>query len=563
MYTSCMHIYFSGIGGVGLGPLAEIALDAGHAISGSDLQASPMTEQLAGRGVSVHIGQDGTAIASEHETRPIDWFVYTAALPEDHVELVYAREHGIRTSKRDELLAQIIAEKNLKLIAVAGTHGKTTTTGMLVWAFRELGLPLSYSVGASLSFAPSGQYDTASEFFVYECDEYDRNMLHFEPFVSVITSLDYDHPDTYPTPTEYHNAFVAFMEQSEYSFLWEKDLHALETPDIAASYEAYDEHMELGIFTLAGEHVRQNAFLVERALHRLFPDIEKERLLAALNSFPGTGRRFEKLADNLYSDYGHHPAEIAATLQMARELSDYVVLVYQPHQNIRQHELKNQYSDCMELAEEIYWLPTYLSREDPNLPVLTSEELSANVTNSSSVCIADMNENLWGTITYYRDKGYLVVVMGAGSIDEWVRTQLAIKQAAGVLLVNPEGSFIMQHRDDKPTITNPGKVTVFGGSVEPGESARDAALRELIEETNLRPQSEDLIYLATLFQEKAIDGLSRWCTYYVLNNISTDGFEIYEGQEYLVVTPEERESFPLSHNAKRLIDIYLEQASTK
>lgn len=558
-----MHIYFSGIGGVGIGPLAEIARDAGYEVSGSDLQSSPMTEQLTEASVPVSIGQDGSQIAARHAGQPIDWFVYTAALPADHPELVFARDHGIRTSKRDELLATILKEKNLKLIAAAGTHGKTTTSGMLIWAFQQLGIPLSYSVGTRLSFAPSGKYDSASEFFVYECDEYDRNFLHFEPFVSILPSLDYDHPDTYPTVEEYQNAFVAFLEQSGYSFLWEKDLRALEHPDIQASYEAYDEHMDLGIFSLAGEHVRQNAFLVERALHRLFPELEKDQVIAALNNFPGTSRRFEKLADNLYSDYGHHPKEIAATLQMARELSDHVVLVYQPHQNIRQHELKNQYSDCMELAEEIYWLPTYLSREDPELPILTPDELSANLTNSSSVCVADMNEGLWGTITYYRDKGYLVLVMGAGSIDEWVRTQLAIKQAAGILLIDPEGNFVMQHRDNKPTITNPGKVTVFGGSVEIGESIREAAMRELTEETSLRPTSNDLTYLTTLFQEKAVDGLSRWCTYYVLQNVSTDGFEIYEGQEYLIVAPDQRDSFPLSHNAKRLTDIYLQQAATK
>jgi UDP-N-acetylmuramate--alanine ligase len=103
-----MHIYFSGVGGVGLGPLAEIALDAGYEISGSDLHASVMTEQLTAQGVTVHIGQDGQAIATEHETHPIDWFVYTAALPDNHPELVFAHENGIKTSKRDELLATIL-----------------------------------------------------------------------------------------------------------------------------------------------------------------------------------------------------------------------------------------------------------------------------------------------------------------------------------------------------------------------------------------------------------------------------------------------------------------------
>jgi len=418
-----MHIYFSGLGGVGIGPLAEIAHDAGYTVSGSDVQQSLMTDQLQQNGITVAIGQDGSQIAAAHEQSPIDWFVYTAALPDDHAELVFARENGIRVSKRDELLATIIREKGLKLIAVSGTHGKTTTTGMLVWALKQLGLPVSYSVGATLSFGPSGHFDSASEYFIYECDEFDRNMLHFSPYLSLITSLDHDHFDTYPKLEDYQQAFVQFLEQSEYSLLWEKDLRYLQA-DPRADLEAYDELMDLSHLKLAGDHTRHNAYLVERALRRLFPDIFHGQIVDALNSFPGTGRRMEKLADNLYSDYGHHPVEIKATLQLARELSDRVVLVYQPHQNIRQHEVRSEYTDCMVDAEEIYWLPTYLSREDPQLEVLTPQQLSENLVNKDVVHVAEMDDSLWQSIEQARASGKLVLVMGAGSVDSWVRSKL-------------------------------------------------------------------------------------------------------------------------------------------
>ena len=420
-----MNVYFSGVGGVGIGPLMEIAADAGYDVAGSDAHKSLMTELLEARGLAMHIGQDHAHIAARHAAQPIDWLVYTAALPADHPELLFAQEHGIRVSKRDEFLSELLAEKQLKLLAVAGTHGKTTTSGMLVWVFQQLNIPLSYSVGTTLSFAESGRYDMESEFFVYECDEYDRNMLHFEPYLSIIPSLDYDHPDTYPSLQAYQDAFVDFIEQSDYTLMWEKDLRALEVPDIRASMEAYDEHMELSHLTLPGSHVRHNAFLVERACRRLFPDIPKAAVVAAINSFPGTGRRFEKLADNLYSDYGHHPVEIAATLQLARELSQHVVLVYQPHQNIRQHEIHSQYTDCMIDAETIYWLPTYLSREDPALEILTPEQLIGGLDNSSSAMAAELNDTLWQTLERARDDGKLVLVMGAGSIDEWAREKLA------------------------------------------------------------------------------------------------------------------------------------------
>ena len=127
-----MRIYFSGIGGVGIGPLAEIAFDAGYSILGSDIHAGLMTQELEKRGIAISYDQSGEFLRAQHADKPIDWLVYTAALPDDHPELVAARQLGIHTAKRDELLSEIIREKNLKLIAVAGTHGKTTTTGLIV-----------------------------------------------------------------------------------------------------------------------------------------------------------------------------------------------------------------------------------------------------------------------------------------------------------------------------------------------------------------------------------------------------------------------------------------------
>lgn len=419
-----MRIYFSGIGGVGIGPLAEIARDAGYDVLGSDLHESPLTTALQTSGVPVFIGQSGEEIARAHAEQPIDWLVYTAALPPDHPELVFAREHGIRTSKRDELLAEIIKQKDLKLIAISGTHGKTTTTALLVWTLQQLGTPVSYAVGTTLPFGPSGAFDPASRYFVYECDEYDRNMLHFYPHLAVIPSLDHDHFDIYPTADDYRAAFTQFLEQSDYAILWEHDRRYLHTPNIRTDLEAYDELMDLTHITLPGDHNRHNAFLIEQAVQHLLPNVNHSALVEAINSFPGSGRRFEKLADNLYSDYGHHPAEIAATLQLAREISDHVVLVYQPHQNSRQHEIADDYASSMVLAEKIYWLPTYLSREDPALEILTPEQLISHLTNKDAAEPADLNDELWDNITAHRKAGHLVLVMGAGSVDEWIRKEV-------------------------------------------------------------------------------------------------------------------------------------------
>jgi UDP-N-acetylmuramate--alanine ligase len=417
-----MHIYFCGIGGVGIGPLAEIAHDAGYEVSGSDRARSQTTTELEARGVTVSYDQSGANLRAVHTATPIDWFVYTASLPSDHAELILAAQLGIKTAKRDELLNHIITDKKLRLIAVAGTHGKTTTTAMLVWTFQQLGIPVSYSVGSTLTFGLGGKFDPQSDYFIYECDEYDRNFLHFSPYVSVITSIDYDHPDTYPTQAEYAAAFNQFIDQSMHTIIWERDtIINIHVPTGAWCLN----DSEVMKFALAGSHNRANATLAAKACEYLHVE-PAEMVHAALDSFPGSSRRFEKLAENLYSDYGHHPAEIAATLQLAREVSDHVVLVYQPHQNTRQHQVRSHYTSCMELADTIYWLPTYQTREDPNLPILTPQELSATLKNRERVKYAELDDSLWAAIQTERQAGNLVLCMGAGTIDAWVRQNLTI-----------------------------------------------------------------------------------------------------------------------------------------
>lgn len=414
-----MNIYFSGIGGVGIGPLAEIAHDTGYTVYGSDQQSTLMTSQLEEKGIAIHIRQDGSFLRQVHNENTIDWFVHTAALPNNHPELVIARELGIKTAKRDELLAHIIQEKNLKLIAVAGTHGKTTTTGMLVWALQQLGIPVSYSIGTTISFGSSGHYVAESEYFVYECDEFDRNFLHFSPYLSVITSIDYDHPDTYPTEDDYRTAFQQFIEKSRTTIMWQSDADYVK--NLSSSYTITLPEQSVLSLSLPGAHNRRNATLVLHALEELHIG-SKAEYNTAIESFPGTDRRFERLAENLYSDYGHHPIEITATLQMAKEYANEVVLVYQPHQNIRQHETRDQYTDeVFHDADTVYWVPTYLSREDPNLPILTPEELTHNLSN---VEIAELNDDLWEKVKQARQDGKLVLMMGAGSIDEWLRKSL-------------------------------------------------------------------------------------------------------------------------------------------
>lgn len=416
-----MNIYFSGIGGVGIGPLAEVASDAGYHVQGSDLAETAVTKQLRDRGITVHIGQEGDFLRERHNHQPIDWFVYTSALPADHAELVVAQELGIKTVKRGELLKHIIAEKNLKLLAVAGSHGKTTTTAMFVWMLQQLGIPVSYSIGTILPFGPSGQYTPDSQYFIYECDEYDRNFLQYYPQLSLITSIGYDHPDTYPTEADYIEAFQQFIAQSDHLIIWQADNTLLDAT--ASDGWILDHNETLQNITLPG-HNRRNATLIAKAAEYL-QIASLDQAAKALNTFPGTSRRFERLAPGLYTDYAHHPTEVASTLQMARELNDHVVVVYQPHQNTRQHSVRNQYPDSFRLADEVYWLPTYLSREDTSLATLQPRDFIETLQNTTAYP-AELNDELWRHIKAALNEGKLVLCMGAGTIDEWVRLRAAM-----------------------------------------------------------------------------------------------------------------------------------------
>jgi UDP-N-acetylmuramate--alanine ligase len=387
-----MHIFFCGIGGSGLSGLAHLALDLGFVVSGSDLQNSQNIKELATRGATIFLGQkDSQNIKNLNQKQKIDWFVQTAAIKPNHPELQFvqklqelqkkvesqkaisspipnsnkldhslekvqnnsnhssnqqnwakslAQNSQIKISKRDEFINFVIREKNLKLIAVAGTHGKTTTTGILVWLFKKLEIPISYLVGSNITFGSSGQFQEKSKYFILECDEFDRNFLKFEPEIAIIPSLDYDHPDTYLTQEDYLQAFWQFLNQVKSQIIpaneviekireMRKEGKFFENKAIKIA-GGFGNLEVLDKINLIGLHNRQNAELALFAItvvlklrgdqKSLEIGFEKYKLYDKINTFPGTDRRFQKLGENIYSDYAHHPSEIAATLELAREI---------------------------------------------------------------------------------------------------------------------------------------------------------------------------------------------------------------------------------------------------
>lgn len=433
-----MRIFISGIGGTGMAPLAEMAFDAGIKIIGSDQKHSPQTAELEKRGARIVYKQTRDSIADIFAQDPFDWFIHSSAIPDDSEELKFVREQRVRGSKRDDFLAQFIDDHHLKLVAIAGTHGKTTTTSMLVWAFRELGIPASWSVGSTLSFANAGHYDGASEYFLYEADEYDRNFLAFYPYVSGVSALDYDHPDIYPTQESYDEAFRQFTRQSQRTILWKSASDQLfgvddrGDPNVVSGIEVlYPAMVDINHITLPGQKIREDATLALTILSQI-TDVNLDILTEVINRYPGADRRFEKLRENLYSDYGHTPAEIKATLQKARELAGErkVVVVYQPHQNLRQREIveKGGYGETFADADAVFWLPTYLIRGDlvDGAPkILSPHDLFNGLTERDKFQPAEMDDALWSQISRAFADGAIVIAIGAGPIDAWLRENVA------------------------------------------------------------------------------------------------------------------------------------------
>lgn len=427
-----MHIYISGIGGAGVGPLAQIALQAGYTVSGSDKQESQYIDYLKKHGVSdIHIGQDYDAIAAVHNKTPIDWFIYTSALPlenPDAPELKFCAEQNIKTSKRDEFLNQFLSDKKLKLIAVAGTHGKTTTTALTVWLFKQLGLPISYLLPAKTGFAEMGEYDAASEYFVYECDEFDRNFLAFEPHISLITGVSWDHHEIFPTREDYQSAFREFIEQTDKTFIWNEDADYLELNISMKTWVLPTTDPAISTITLLGAYNRYDAWLAVKAVHQA-TNQPIDTLLEIVNRFPGLSRRMELITPNLYSDYAHTPEKIrgcmSVALEMAAEKGQDLVVVYEPLTNRRQHYMIDDYKDCFDGALKVYWIPSYLAREDQSQRIIAPSELISHLSDPSIAVASERDTELKHEIKKHLEAGALVVGMAGGggnSLDDWLRS---------------------------------------------------------------------------------------------------------------------------------------------
>lgn len=437
-----MHVYFSGIGGAGIGPLALIAHKASFEVSGSDKQDSSYIHYLHTQGIdNIHIGQSFQQIAEIHKRHPIDWLVYSSAVSkeqgEEAPELRFCRENGIKATRRNEFLNALLKENKFKLVAIAGTHGKTTTTAMAVWLFKQLGIPESHTLAAKTSFADMAEFSAGSEYFIYEADEYDQNFLAFHPYISLITGIDWDHPDVFPTREDYLAAFRRFLGQSRAAVLWNADMDRLGLQPAGRLTQVREADPEINAkLHLPGLVNRMNAWMVAHAAHQLTGQ-PLDELLPHLDRFPGVARRFEKIAPNIYSDYAHTPPKIRGALQLAHEVAGKnVVVVYEGLHNTRQHFIKDELKHLFGNVKQLYIVPSYLAREDKSLRLLTPDDLRQLLngqTQTRTQAVA-LDDNLKAQIQKHAGGGDVVLCLtagGGGSLDEWLRANFALNNTKG------------------------------------------------------------------------------------------------------------------------------------
>jgi UDP-N-acetylmuramate--alanine ligase len=390
------RLHFIAIGGAGMSGLALVCKSLGAKVTGSDRAESSYMERLRAAGIKAQLGHDAGQVPKRAEV------VVSTAVPEDNPELARARERGQRVIHRGELLAELCERR--RLLAIAGTHGKTTTAAMCIWALRETGADPAFFLGGELpEAAPDGGTLNASwgegEWVVAEADESDGSFLRLRPEIAVVTNLELDHHSRWTSLAELSEAFAAFCApasavvvgpeveipgreaQTVLSFGLEPepdeppveaDLLATQIsfgPGGGSAFWAHgadiDTQMLLGV---PGRHNVANALAAMGALTLIGAD--PEACADALEPFPGVARRLELKGEangaRIYDDYAHHPTEVEATLRAARELAPgRLIAAFQPHLYSRTKALATEFGEALAEADEIAVLDVYPAREEP------------------------------------------------------------------------------------------------------------------------------------------------------------------------------------------------------
>jgi UDP-N-acetylmuramate--alanine ligase len=362
------RLHFVGIGGAGMSGLALVCRELGATVSGSDRADSSYMERLRAAGHAPVVGHDAANLPEGVEV------IASTAIDESNPELSLARERGLTLRHRGELLAELCAEK--RLIAIAGTHGKTTTTAMLAWALRKIGADPAFFVGGEVpGMGPSGAAANAGwgegEWVVAEADESDASFLELRPEIAVITNVEMDHHSRWGSLAELRDAFTRFAAGANAAVLPEDERHIDHLMggkgDARVFTEGSPGPAELLLMT-PGAHNALNARAALAAAE--LAGFDADAVAAALADFPGVHRRLELKGERdgarVYDDYAHHPTEVRAALTALRGLGpSRLVVAFQPHLYSRTRALSGQFGAALALADEAVVLDVYPAREEP------------------------------------------------------------------------------------------------------------------------------------------------------------------------------------------------------
>jgi len=375
------RIHFIGIGGIGMSALARLFLHEGKTVSGSDAHQTDLTKKLSEEGIEVSYDQSANNIQSKGSDPLLGLVVYTEAMAEDNPELVAARAEGIKTVNYFEALGMVANE--YYLIAVAGTHGKSTTTSMLTDVLEEAGLDPSAIIGSLRSKTGSNYRAGKSKYMIVEACEYRRDFMHLRPDVLVITNVELEHVDYYKDLADVQSAFRELAE-----FVPEDGAVVCDTSDLALqpivtglSCQLIDYRQFVNPFLklrLPGVHNRLNAAAATGVAD--FLKIDQEVVDSALKNYAGIWRRFEYKGDvnnaPVYDDYSHHPTEVKAAIAGARELypEKKITVVFQSHTYSRTRELFSDFVSALSKADRVIMLPIYPARQEDTTGV-SAEDL--------------------------------------------------------------------------------------------------------------------------------------------------------------------------------------------
>ena len=443
MFATSQHAHFIGIGGIGMSGIAEILLNQGMKVSGSDLRRGPITDRLAGLSATIYEGHEAGHVEGATVV------VTSSAVSRHNPEVLAALAQKIPVIQRAEMLAELMRLKYG--IAIAGMHGKTTTTSMVAAVLTAGGLDPTVVVGGRVDALGSNAKLGTSHYMVAEADESDRSFLKLSPILAVITNLDREHMDCYHDMADVEQAFLDFIDKLPFygavtacadNALLKSILprakrrvftygeaddadYRLEMlparPGRYACFQVTTKAGPLGPFELnvPGRHNVLNATAAVAIAHQL--EVTPEKIAEGLKQFHGVDRRFQKKGEaggvTVVDDYGHHPTEIEATLGAAREATKgRVHVVFQPHRYTRTRDLLREFSTAFAKADTVAVLPIYAASEEP-IPGITAELLAAQIQGPKVRHVADFAAAVAAVAAEARP-GDLVLTLGAGSVSQ-------------------------------------------------------------------------------------------------------------------------------------------------